>query len=202
MKSLLFLGLWGLTALPAIAQTQPAMVTQDDSLPYRQIPDYPPEFTPENVAARLLDGLGFRYYWATEGLRPEDLDFRPSPEARNSFQTLQHIHGLSRMVLNSILREPNRGGDEEELDFEALRRATLENIQRASELLKSGEVKLEDCKIVFERGERRSEYPFWNALNGPIADALWHTGQVVSFRRSSGNPINPKVSVFLGRVRE
>lgn len=39
-------------------------------------------------------------------------------------------------------------------------------------------------------------------LNGPIADALWHVGQVVSFRRSSGNPFNSKVSVFSGKVRE
>ncbi len=202
MKFRLLLCVPAFWAAPLFAQTEPAMTAPDDTLPYRQIPDYPPEYTPETVAARLIDGLGFRYYWATEGLRPEDLDFRPSPEARSSFQTLQHIYGLSRMVLNSILGQPNRGGDGEELDFEALRRATLENLKRASDSLKSGQVKLEDCKIVFERGERRSEYPFWNNLNGPIADALWHTGQVVSFRRSSGNPINPKVSVFLGRVRE
>lgn len=51
-------------------------------------------------------------------------------------------------------------------------------------------------------GGKRSEFPFWNMLNGPIADALWHVGQVVSFRRSSGNPFNSKVSVFSGKVRE
>jgi len=35
-------------------------------------------------------------------------------------------------------------------------------------------------------------------LNGPIADALTHVGQVISFRRTSGNPIPKGVNVFMG----
>jgi hypothetical protein len=35
-------------------------------------------------------------------------------------------------------------------------------------------------------------------INGPITDAIYHTGQVVSFRRTSGNPIPKGVNVFLG----
>ena len=42
----------------------------------------------------------------------------------------------------------------------------------------------------------------WNQINGPIADALWHCGQVVSFRRASGNPYNSKASLFTGKLRE
>ena len=38
---------------------------------YYQIPDYPEPYSAETVAARLIDGLGFRYFWATEGLRAE-----------------------------------------------------------------------------------------------------------------------------------
>ena len=63
-------------------------------------------------------------------------------------------------------------------------------------------LELKAFKIVFQRGDNRSEFPFWNQLNGPIADALWHVGQVVTFRRSSGNPMNPKVSVLQGNVRQ
>ncbi len=37
-----------------------------------------------NVVARIIDGLGFRYYWGTEGLREEDLKFKPSEEARTT----------------------------------------------------------------------------------------------------------------------
>jgi hypothetical protein len=58
------------------AQSQTNMKTE---LPYYEIPDYPESYTAGAVAARMLDGLGFRYYWATEGLRDEDLVFRPVP---------------------------------------------------------------------------------------------------------------------------
>ncbi|GAB4250566.1 MAG: hypothetical protein Kow0027_14020 [Saprospiraceae bacterium] len=177
--------------------------TNGSELPYRIIPDYPDSYTPETVAARMIDGLGFRYYWATEGLRQEDLEFRPTEEARSSFETLVHIYGLSRTIRLAVEQKINDGSNADTPeDYEGLRKATLENLWAASELLKSGKVKLEDCNMVFKRGERTSEYPFWNTINGPIADAIWHCGQVVSFRRSSGNPFNSKVSVLAGTVRE
>jgi hypothetical protein len=56
--------------------------------------------------------------------------------------------------------------------------------------------------MVFVRGENTTEYPFWNQINGPISDALWHVGQVITHRRTSGNPFNSKVSVLQGRVRD
>ena len=57
---------------------------------------------------------------------------------------------------------------------------------------------LSQFKIVFNRGGKTSEYPFWNQINGPIADAIWHTGQIITHRRTSGNPYNSKASVFTG----
>lgn len=174
-----------------------------DPLPYAEIPAAPETYTAETVVARMVDGLGFRYYWATEGLRQEDLDYKPSEEARTCNETLDHIRGLSEVVANAVKQQPNiRSVERPELTFEEKRRATLENLKSASDLLRSGKVQLEDCLVVFESPDRKSEYPFWNNLNGPLADALWHTGQVVSFRRASGNPFNSKVSVFQGRLRE
>jgi len=195
----LFVALLSATTL-LTAQTDDAVKT---GLPYYEIPDYPEAYTPETVAARMIDGLGFRYYWATEGLRPEDLAFKPSAEARTTEETIDHIYGLSQVIVNSTKQEPNvhdPEAAEPTLTFEEKRKATLENIKTASDLLKSG-VKLEDCKIVFKNAGKTSEFPFWNNLNGPIGDALWHCGQVVSFRRSSGNPYNSKASVFTGKVR-
>ena len=72
----------------------------------------------------------------------------------------------------------------------------------ASDLLKEKDVSLKDKKVIFQRGEQQSEFDYWHAINGPIADALWHAGQIVAFRRASGNPINPMVSVFMGKTRE
>ncbi|MEQ8473472.1 MAG: hypothetical protein RIC35_19905 [Marinoscillum sp.] len=168
-------------------------------LPYAEIPEYPESYTAESSVARMIDGLGFRYYWATEGLREEDLKFKPSEEARTSRETLEHIHGLTNFFVNTTRGEVQNSVDATEMSFEELRKATLANIQEASEILKSGTVTLDDLIVRFESSDMT--YPYWNLINGPIADALWHVGQVVSFRRSSGNPFNSNVSVFNGKLR-
>lgn len=175
-----------------------------DSLPYREIPAYPDSFTAETVVARMIDGVGFRFYWATEDLRPEDLAFRPTPEARSCEETIDHILGLSNIIVNGVTGQVNvRSGEETSPQtFAVKRKQTLDNLKKASDILRSGKNKLEDDTIKFKSGDKTSEFPFWNMLNGPIGDALWHTGQVVTFRRSSGNPFNSRASVFSGKVRE
>ena len=180
------------------------MKAQDNSgLPYHQIPDYPDTYTPEAVAARMIDGLGFRYYWATEGLREEDLAYKPSEEARTSMETLDHIHGLSRTIYFSVAREViTRRESTEGMDFQELRKQTLEYLKNASDILRTSEVTLEDCTLMFAREDGHTDIPFWNNINGPIADAIWHCGQIVSMRRASGNPFNSKVSLFNGKLRE
>jgi hypothetical protein len=173
-------------------------------LPYRELTTYPDSYTPETVVARMVDGLGFRFYWATDGLRPEDLAFRPTPEARSSEETIDHILGLSNVILNGVKNQPNiRSGEETSpLSFEEKRRQTLQNLHAASQLLQQSGSSLENMGITFQNGDNKTEFPFWNMLNGPIEDLAWHVGQVVSFRRSSGNPFNGKVSVLSGKVRE
>ena len=178
--------------------------SQDQSLPYYEIPDYPQSYSAGNAMGRLIDGLGFRYYWATEGLRPEDLAFRPSEGSRSVEEILDHIYGLSLTIVNAPQSKPNvRPIDNQPQSFEEKRAATLDNFQKASQLLKAGGPNaMADYKVIFERDGNQSEFPFWNMINGPIADALWHAGQVMTLRRVSGNPINPKVSVFNGKLRE
>ena len=173
-----------------------------EDLPYYEIPEYPDSYTAENVAARMIDGLGFRYYWATEGLRAEDLAYKPSEEGRTTDETLDHLFGLTNVVVNAARQKPNSRRETSEFTFEEKRAATLANIKEASDLLKSGNVKLEDCLLIFQRDSGSSEYPFWNNINGPIADAIRHCGQVVLLRRASGNPFNSKVSVLSGKLRE
>ncbi|MFZ1806909.1 MAG: hypothetical protein WAU36_06805 [Cyclobacteriaceae bacterium] len=171
-------------------------------LPYYQIPDYPEKYTAETVAARMVDGLGFRYYWATEGLRDVDLNYKPGDDARTSKETLQHIYELTKILLNTTEQKATVFPlTDKNLSYDQLRERTLLNIQKASQRLKSPpKSELAEFNMVFQSGDKKTEYPFWNLLNGPIADALWHVGQVVSFRRSSGNPINSKAEVLQGRL--
>ncbi|MBL7846377.1 MAG: hypothetical protein JNL40_02820 [Cyclobacteriaceae bacterium] len=179
------------------------MAGAQSDLPYREIPDYPTAYTAGTVAARLLDGLGFRYYWATEGLRPEDLQFQPNKDGRTSLETIKHIYELTLTIVNATKKAVNDNTvPKPVLTFEEMRRKTLENVREASEMLKKASDKeVSELKVIFKSDRGTSEFPFWNELNGPIADALWHTGQVVSFRRGSGNPFNEKASVFTGKVR-
>jgi hypothetical protein len=168
------------------------MAQDNKELPFYEIPEYPKTYTSGTVAARMVDGLGFRYYWATEGLRPEDLSYKPSDSGRTSAETINHIYGLSKFIRNSVLKN-NKDENKEALNFEETRMRTLMNLKIVSDALRhtKAPLKLEDIDI-----------PFWNIINGPIADALWHTGQIVLLRRASGNPFNSKVSVFQGRLRE
>ncbi len=175
--------------------------TQDSTDYYYQIPEYPSEYSATTVAARFIDGLGFRYYWASEGLRKQDLGYRTTEDARSTRETIEHIYALSLTLVDAITKEENLGpGDISELSYSELRSKTLNNIRKVSLLLKSAKAgDMEEYKIIFVRGDFRSEYPYWNMINGPIADAMYHTGQLVTLRRASGNPIKSGVNVLEGR---
>lgn len=178
--------------LLALILTTVAMAQNEEKLPYYQIPDYSETYTQGTVVARMIDGLGFRYYWATEGLRPEDLSYKPSESGRTSSETIDHLFGLSNFILRSI-SDDGKNTKDLEMTFEEKRKQTLLNFQKASAILSAT-----DDLSKFDN----DKYPFWNVINGPISDALWHCGQVVMLRRASGNPFNSKVSVFRGKLRD
>ncbi len=183
------------------ACVSPCCVAQD--LPYREIPAAPENYTAGGIASRMVDGLGFRFYWATESLKADDLTFKPGPDTRTSEQTIAHIYAMSFMILNATKKTPNVSGQDVKLPFADMRKKTLENFKDASDRLrKSSDKELLEFEAVFTRSNDTVKYPFWNMINGPIADCLWHVGQIVTFRRSSGNPFSEKVSVFTGTVRQ
>lgn len=195
MKTFITLGLM-LSFLSMTAQD-----SIENKLPYYEIRDYPETFTAGTVAARMIDGLGFRYYWASEGLREEDLTYKPSPDGRTCGETIDHIYGLSKVIVNATLQKPNKSIEEPVMSFEEKRKQTLINIKTAADILRTSP-DLSQFNIVFETESGTREFPFWNNINGPIEDAVWHCGQIVLLRRSSGNPFNSKASVFTGKVRE
>jgi hypothetical protein len=172
-------------------------------LPYYEIPAYPETYTAGSVASRMIDGLGFRYYWATEGLRSQDLSYKPGADTRTTEETLTHIYELSILIVNSITKTANTGPPTVKLAFSEMRKQTLENLKNTSDRLRNAsDTEMKDFKLIFKRDSNTQEFPFWHELNGPIADCLWHVGQVVSFRRASGNPFTDKVNVFTGTVRQ
>ncbi len=171
-------------------------------LPYDKIPDAPELYTPGTVVARMIDGLAFRYRWATENLTEENLDYKPGNDGRSIRELIDHLYGLSQVISNSAKKiATDRTVKAKELTYLEKRIATLNNFKMASKFF----AKTEDLtahKIIFKRANGTSEFPFWNNINGPIEDAVWHAGQIVLLRRSAGNPINPKVNVFLGKLND
>ena len=139
------------------------------------------------------------FFLAYPNLKAKDLDFRPDTQARSIYETMEHIYVLSIMVLNASKNEVNQRIDTFQMNVNDLRSATLANLKLASEKV-SLINKLEDFNILFQNPSKRKTLPFWHVLNGPLADAIYHTGQIVSFRRISGNPMNPKVNVLMGKT--
>lgn len=175
-----------------------------ENLPYAALPAAPEKYTPENVAARLIDALAFRYYWATEALSAEDLEYRPTAEARSTIETIEHIFVLVQIIKCTAEQKPfDREAEIKEMDFAELRAQTLKDLKLASTLLHNSEAgTLEAFPVRLKKGEEIIEKPFWNAINGMISDAVTHVGQIVSFRRTSGNPVPKKVSYFSGDVQD
>lgn len=174
---------------------------QDNSLPFYEISLDPKKFSAGTVAARVIDGLGFRYYWATDGLRTQDLAFKPSAEARTAEETVAHIYEMSIIILNATTKTANIPGQDKPLPFAEMRKVTLNNLWTArTNLLTATDEQLKEFNFIFKTTTQSVVYPFWNMINGPIEDCVWHVGQLVSFRRSSGNPFNSKAEMFTGKL--
>ena len=169
--------------------------TSHDELPYYQVPEYSEEFTAGTMAARMIDALGFRFYWASIDLSESDLDFKLNGKGRSTKETIDHIYDLSKIIVNSTLKKPNVQGGDESMPYTEKREAVLKNLKIAADILRVSE-DISQFKIIFGT----QNIPFWNQVNGPIADSIWHCGQIAIYRRASGNPINPKVNHFTGKV--
>ncbi|MDX1272072.1 hypothetical protein [Bizionia paragorgiae] len=184
------LGVMLITTLAFSQQTE-------NTLPYYELPEAATLFTAGTVASRQVDALGFRLYWSTKDLNATDLEHKPTPESRTVHETLAHIYDLSHVVLNATLQQPHIKVNREGMTYEDLRSATLNNLKKASDLLRASD-DISKFKIIF--GDK--EYEFWNAINGPISDAIWHCGQIATSRRVSGNPIDSRVQHFTGTVKK
>ncbi|MBC91666.1 MAG: hypothetical protein CMC67_06050 [Flavobacteriaceae bacterium] len=175
-------------------------MNSQEKLPFYEITEIPNEINSTNLMVRMIEGLGFRYHWATENITEKDLKYRPSKDAMSNYETIEHIYDLSNTIYNSSKSLPNiRSKKKTSMDFISLRKETLNNLKLTREVFTSfNDEDLKNVKIIFQDKSRKYEFPIWNLINGPISDAIYHTGQLVSFRRTSGNPIPKGVNVFLG----
>jgi len=166
------------------------------TIPFYTLPEQPETTSSTQVISRLVDGLGFRYHWATEGLREIDYAFKPCESSQSLKELLIHIYQLSCLA-NRVF-----GGQHPvKTSFEnnaSIRLETLAQYEALSIKLKSmDDHELSQC--TFKPGRSEHDFPFWYMINGPLADALTHVGQITSWRRIAGNPQSKGVNVFLGK---
>ena len=167
-------------------------------LPFSEIGEYPADFSQANIISRMIEGLGYRYYWATKSLTENDLNYKSSEDARSTIQIIEHIYSLTIMISSSFEKKEFKFTSVT-YNYDELRTKTLLKLKYIHDELRSNP-DFSQLFIKFERGGTKMEFPFWNQINGPISDALWHCGQVVMNRRSSGNPLHSDVNVFVGKT--
>jgi len=190
----IFITLIFLFALSINAQTD----KKEIDLPFSEIGEYPTDFSQANIISRMIEGLCYRYYWATKSLSENDLNYKSSDDARSTIQIIEHIYSLTMMISSSFEKKEFKFTSFT-YNYDELRTKTLLKLKYIHDELRSNP-DFSQLFIKFERGGTKMEFPFWNQINGPISDALWHCGQVVMNRRSSGNPLKSGVNVFTGKT--
>jgi hypothetical protein len=165
---------------------------KNQELPFEDISKTPDDLTATNTLLRMVEGLAFRYRWATENLSEENIKFKPHPTSMSIEEVNAHIFDLVDST-NRVF-----GGEKQNKDslnsFHKLRIKSLNILADLSERLK--EMSDEDLSEIEKNTSRK--LPFWYWINGPLADALTHVGQITSWRRIAGNPQIKGINVFIG----
>lgn len=162
----------------------------ENALPFGDISDVPESYSAGAVAARMVAALGFRYRYATMDLQESDFDFSAEADGRSIGETMDHIYSLTVLMSNTLSDEAVE--KEEGAHPMKARALTLHLLKEAYDKL------LTMDEEAFQKITIRGSAPFWNWINGPLADALWHSGQIATLRRANGHPMPQGVNVFMG----
>jgi hypothetical protein len=88
-----------------------------------------------------------------------------------------------------------------EITIFEVRNEVLKELKEAADIFRNANPEeMAEFNIISKRDDKETVIPFWNAISGPIEDAVWHAGQIVTLRRMADNPINPKVNFFTGKL--
>ena len=165
---------------------------RNKELPFEDISKTPTELTATNTLLRVVEGLAFRYRWATENLSEEDIKFRPHSTSMSIEEVNSHIFDLVDSTFRVF------GGEKLNKDsltsFPQIRKKSLLVLEDLSERLK----KMSDEDLLEIEKKTSRKLPFWYWINGPLADALTHVGQITSWRRIACNPQLKRLNVFIG----
>ena len=133
---------------------------------FHSVRAYPPS-SANGVLLRLIDSLGYRFYWATEGLTADDEPFSPGHGAMPIGKLIEHVWEMFNWIhLNVLGAEWPEGRPSEALDILHAVRDHVSGI---------------DEQALFAL--TINDHPFWHMISGPLSDALTHVSQINAFWR-------------------
>lgn len=156
-------------------------------------------YLPGSLLSILVDGLAYRYYWATQAIRRSDMNFKATADARSIEELMAHILDLSEGVRNTIQGQVIQGQlQREKQSYTQVRNRTFENLKLISQfLLGKQNTELSSVNLALDLGDRMEVYGLEAILVGPLTDMGYHIGQIVYLRRCAGNPIARGVNPFM-----
>jgi hypothetical protein len=153
---------------------------------------YPPP-SANGVLLRLIDSLGYRFYWATDGLTADDETFSPGSGAMSIGDLIAHIRDMFNWIHRNVLDAEWPDGRPSEVAGQ--REQALEILHAIRDRVAGI-----DEQALFEL--TINGHPFWHLINGPLSDALTHVGQINAFRRLNGNPVCRHAVFFLSTPQD
>jgi hypothetical protein len=148
-------------------------------------------FTPMTDIEFLRHTLATLAYRAAKTMRtaPESFaEFLPGPTSNTPLQIVTHMGDLFDWALTMILGEPKWHSSTPK-DWDSECRRFFDSLKRFDDTLASGAPVKYDIKLIFQ---------------GPVADALTHTGQLAASRRLHGSPMKGeaynRADIQIGRI--
>lgn len=151
---------------------------KNEKLPYRKITKYSGEINYGFVMARIIDDLGFNYYWASEGLGKENI-VNEYGSTNVLYSLLENVAQISSVIVSLTLNQPLSDSIYIEKNLNELRRETLFNLKKTSEEL--------------YQTKDSTNLPLWGVLSIPISDISWYNEQIISYRRKKGFPSDKRI---------
>ena len=74
------------------------------NIPYESVETYPEKISATAIMIRMLDGLGFRFRYATEGFTLQDYQFSPGHDCRTIGEIIEHYLGTAQLDVSKHLR--------------------------------------------------------------------------------------------------
>ena len=126
--------------------------------------------------------LAYRGTNILQDMSPTTATFRPHQDVRTPVEILNHVNGVLTYAHSFFVEYDSTRPELADWETE---------VARFSEILK----RLDDS---LSAGDSLSGVGEMQLLQGPLADAMLHLGQIGIFRRMAGSPVAPENYVFAG----